>query len=139
MVHTIDERSYSVHPDGSGQGRGKTSSRPSRPSSRKGHLEDARVSHHFPRSVPTTFDINSETELIQGDVLRFKPLQSGSHGNISVPVQALVQNSQRGRVGNIPKPLERGYELLISHKELSGSGEDNRDLRTMESIALRCG
>ncbi|MBW0514185.1 hypothetical protein O181_053900 [Austropuccinia psidii MF-1] len=36
----------------------------------------------------------------------------------------------------MPKPLAGGHELLLTHQELSGSGEDNRALRRLEPIAL---
>ncbi|MBW0486130.1 hypothetical protein O181_025845 [Austropuccinia psidii MF-1] len=35
------------------------------------------------------------------------------------------------------KPLAGGYELLLTHQHLSGSGEDHRDLRRMELIVLQ--
>ncbi|MBW0574765.1 hypothetical protein O181_114480 [Austropuccinia psidii MF-1] len=54
-----------------------------------------------------------------------------------MPIQELVQSSQRGVVGNMPKPLAGGHELLLTHQELSGSGEDCRALRTMEPIVLK--
>ncbi|MBW0480663.1 hypothetical protein O181_020378 [Austropuccinia psidii MF-1] len=34
----------------------------------------------------------------------------------------------------MPKPLAGGNELLLTHQELSGSKEDHRALRRMESI-----
>ncbi|MBW0590983.1 hypothetical protein O181_130698 [Austropuccinia psidii MF-1] len=37
---------------------------------------------HSPTSVPTSFDIDSETELIQGNVSRHEPFPSGSHRDI---------------------------------------------------------
>ncbi|MBW0519521.1 hypothetical protein O181_059236 [Austropuccinia psidii MF-1] len=37
----------------------------------------------------------------------------------------------------MPKPLEGRYELLLTHKELSGSGEDHGTLRRMESIVFQ--
>ncbi|MBW0570363.1 hypothetical protein O181_110078 [Austropuccinia psidii MF-1] len=36
----------------------------------------------------------------------------------------------------MPKPLAGGHELLLTHKGLSGSGEDHRTLRRMEPIVL---
>ncbi|MBW0495241.1 hypothetical protein O181_034956 [Austropuccinia psidii MF-1] len=116
MVNTRNESSYSVQPDGPGQGRGKTKSRSSKSSSRKTCLEDSRVSLHSPRSVPTEVDVNSEPELIQGNILSPEPFPSGSHGDISVPVQKLVQSSQGRGVGNVPKPVEGGYEPLLTHQ-----------------------
>ncbi|MBW0593213.1 hypothetical protein O181_132928 [Austropuccinia psidii MF-1] len=77
MVNTRNGRNYSVQPDGSGKGRGKNRARTGRPSSRKAHFVDARVPPHSPMSVPTKFEINSETELIKGNVSRFEPLPSG--------------------------------------------------------------
>ncbi|MBW0588042.1 hypothetical protein O181_127757 [Austropuccinia psidii MF-1] len=40
-----------------------------------------------------------------------------------MPIQKLVQ-----------KPLAGGHELLLTHQELSGSGEDHRTLRTEERV-----
>ncbi|MBW0575300.1 hypothetical protein O181_115015 [Austropuccinia psidii MF-1] len=54
-----------------------------------------------------------------------------------MPVQKLVQSSQGRRVGNMPKPLAGGHELLLTHQELSGSGEDHRTLRRMEPPVLQ--
>ncbi|MBW0550127.1 hypothetical protein O181_089842 [Austropuccinia psidii MF-1] len=45
-----------------------------------------------------------------------------------MPIQELVQTCQREGVGNIPKPLEGGHELQLTHQELSGSGEDHGSL-----------
>ncbi|MBW0572383.1 hypothetical protein O181_112098 [Austropuccinia psidii MF-1] len=78
-----------------------------------------------------------DLEREEGNVLRAEPLPSGSHRNISVPIQKLVQNSKRRGVGNIPKPLEGGHELLLTHQEHSGSGEDHRALRRVEPIVLQ--
>ncbi|MBW0544235.1 hypothetical protein O181_083950 [Austropuccinia psidii MF-1] len=91
---------------------------------------------HSTRSVPTSFDLNSKPELIQGNISRYETFLGGSHRNISVPVQKLVQRSQGRGVGNMLKPLEGGYELPLTHQELSGSGEDNRTLRRIECIVL---
>ncbi|MBW0464101.1 hypothetical protein O181_003816 [Austropuccinia psidii MF-1] len=137
MVHTRNRSKYSVQTDGSGQGRGKNRARPSRPSSRKEYFEDARVSPHSPRSVPTSFDISYEPELIHGTVLRVEALPSGNHTYISVPVQKMVQRSQGRGVENMPKPLAGGYELLLTCKELSGSEEDHRTLMRIGSIVLQ--
>ncbi|MBW0467582.1 hypothetical protein O181_007297 [Austropuccinia psidii MF-1] len=120
MVHTTNRSNYSVQTNRSGQGRGNTRTRPGRPSSRKAHFEDSRVSPHSPRSVPETFDISSEPELIQVNALRVEPLSSGSHRNIEFPVQDVVQRSQGRGVGNISKPLAGGHELLLTHQEHSG-------------------
>ncbi|MBW0548537.1 hypothetical protein O181_088252 [Austropuccinia psidii MF-1] len=116
------------------QPREKTRARSGKSSSRKKCLENSIVVLHSPRSVPTSFDINSEPELIQGNALRAEPFSSGSHRNISVPVQRLVQSSQGRGVGNISKPLSGGYELLPTHQKLSVSGEDHRNLRRIEPI-----
>ncbi|MBW0544658.1 hypothetical protein O181_084373 [Austropuccinia psidii MF-1] len=137
MVHTRNGSNYSVQPDGCGQGRGKTKSRSFKSSSRKTHLEDARVSPHSPRSEPKDFDINSESRLIHDNILRAEPLSSGSNRNLSMPIQKLVQSSQRRGVGNMPKPLAGGHELLLTHEELSGSGEDHRTLRRLKPIVLQ--
>ncbi|MBW0467569.1 hypothetical protein O181_007284 [Austropuccinia psidii MF-1] len=51
-----------------------------------------------------------------------------------MPIQELVQKSQRGVVGNMSKHFAGGHELLLTHQELSGSGEDHRTLRRMEPI-----
>ncbi|MBW0481053.1 hypothetical protein O181_020768 [Austropuccinia psidii MF-1] len=37
----------------------------------------------------------------------------------------------------MPKPLSGGHELLLTHQELSGLGEDHRALRRMEPIFLQ--
>ncbi|MBW0576969.1 hypothetical protein O181_116684 [Austropuccinia psidii MF-1] len=137
MVHTRNKSNYSVQPDGCGQGRGKTKSRSSKSSSRKTHLEDARVAPHSPRSLPTDFDVNLESELIHGNISRAEPFSGGSNRIISMPVQKLVQSSQRRRVGNMAKPLAGGNELLLTHQELSGSGKDHRILRRLEPIVLQ--
>ncbi|MBW0537719.1 hypothetical protein O181_077434 [Austropuccinia psidii MF-1] len=100
-------------------------------------MEDARVSPLSPRSVPTNFDLNSEPELIEGNISRAETFPSGSNGNISVQIPKLVQRSKRGGVGNIPKPLAGGQELLLTHQELSGSGEDHGALRRVEHIILQ--
>ncbi|MBW0570068.1 hypothetical protein O181_109783 [Austropuccinia psidii MF-1] len=60
----------------------------------------------------------------QGNVLRDEPLSSGSHRNVSIPLQKLVQSSKRRGVGDMRKPLAGGNDLLIEHQKLSGSGED---------------
>ncbi|MBW0582193.1 hypothetical protein O181_121908 [Austropuccinia psidii MF-1] len=54
-----------------------------------------------------------------------------------MPVQKLVQRSQGRGVGNLPKPLAGGHELLLKHQELSGSGEDHRTLRRVEPPVLQ--
>ncbi|MBW0581892.1 hypothetical protein O181_121607 [Austropuccinia psidii MF-1] len=80
-------------------------------------MEDARVAPHSPRSVPTNVDVNSESEPIHDNILRAEPLPSGSNNNLSMPIQKLVQSSQRRGVGNMIKPLAGGHELLITHQE----------------------
>ncbi|MBW0539470.1 hypothetical protein O181_079185 [Austropuccinia psidii MF-1] len=137
MVHTRNESNYSVQPDGSGQGRGNIRTRFGRPSSTKAHFEDSGVLPHSPRSVQTTFDINPKPELIQGNALKVEPLPNRSHRNISVPVKNLVKRSQGGGVGNLSKPLAGSHELLLTHQELSGSEEDHRTLRRMESLVFQ--
>ncbi|MBW0573775.1 hypothetical protein O181_113490 [Austropuccinia psidii MF-1] len=137
MVHTRNGRNYQVQPDGCGQGIGKTKSRSVKSSSRKTPLEDARVAPHSPRSVPTKFDVNSESELIHDNILRAEPLSSGRNSNLSMPIQKLVQSRQRKGVGNMPKPLAGGHELLLTHQEISGSGEDHRALRRLKPIVLQ--
>ncbi|MBW0462643.1 hypothetical protein O181_002358 [Austropuccinia psidii MF-1] len=37
----------------------------------------------------------------------------------------------------MPKPLAGGHELLLTHQELSGSGEGHRALRRVEPIVLQ--
>ncbi|MBW0572797.1 hypothetical protein O181_112512 [Austropuccinia psidii MF-1] len=88
-------------------------------------------------SVPTNFDVNSESGLIHDNILRVESLASGSNRNLSMPVQKLVQSSQRRGVGNMPKPFAGGHELLLTHQEPSGSGEDHRTLRRLEPIVLQ--
>ncbi|MBW0586341.1 hypothetical protein O181_126056 [Austropuccinia psidii MF-1] len=116
MVHTTNGSNYSVQPDGCGQERGKTKSRSAKSPSRKAHLEDARVAPHSPRA---------------------EPFSSGSNRNISTPIQKLVQRSQGRGVGNMPKALAGGHELLLTHQELSGSGEDHKTLKRLEPIVLQ--
>ncbi|MBW0553880.1 hypothetical protein O181_093595 [Austropuccinia psidii MF-1] len=137
MVHTRNGSNYSVQPDGGGKGRGKIKSRSVKSSSRKTHLGDASVSPHSPRSVPTNFDENSESGLINDNILRAEQLTSGRNRNLSMPIQKLVQSSQRRGVGNMTKPLSGGHELLLTHKDISGSGEDHRALRRLEPIVLQ--
>ncbi|MBW0588359.1 hypothetical protein O181_128074 [Austropuccinia psidii MF-1] len=137
MVHTRNASSYSVQPDVCVQGRGKTKSRSVNSSSRKTHFEDSRVAPHSPRSVPTNFDVNSESELIHYNILTAEPLSSGSDRNLSIPIQKLVQRNQRRGVVNMPKPLAGGHELLHTHQELSGSGEDHGTLRRLEPIVFQ--
>ncbi|MBW0501473.1 hypothetical protein O181_041188 [Austropuccinia psidii MF-1] len=64
---------------------------------------------HSPRSVPTNIDVNSEPELIEGNILRAEPFPSGRNRNISVPIQKLVQSGKRRGVGHMPKPLAEGH------------------------------
>ncbi|MBW0468776.1 hypothetical protein O181_008491 [Austropuccinia psidii MF-1] len=137
MVHTRNGRNYSVQPDRSGQGRGNIRASSGNSSSTKKCLEDYRVAPHSPRSVPTNFDVNSEPELIQGNLLWAELFPSVSHRDISVPVQKLVKSSQGRGVGNMPKPLAGGHELLLIHQELSGSGEYNRALRRVKPIIFQ--
>ncbi|MBW0573934.1 hypothetical protein O181_113649 [Austropuccinia psidii MF-1] len=92
---------------------------------------------HSPRSVQKNFDVNSEPEIIEGNILRAEPLPSGSHGNISVPIKKIGSEKQKKRSGNMPKPFSGGQELLLTHQELSGSGEDHRTLRKVEPIVLQ--
>ncbi|MBW0568651.1 hypothetical protein O181_108366 [Austropuccinia psidii MF-1] len=54
-----------------------------------------------------------------------------------MPIQKLVQSSQRRGVGDMPKPLAGGHELLLTHQEPSGSGEDHRTLRRLEPTVLQ--
>ncbi|MBW0523409.1 hypothetical protein O181_063124 [Austropuccinia psidii MF-1] len=75
---------------------------------------------HSQRSVATKFDVNSKHEPIQGDILKAKPFPSGSNRNISVQVQNLVQRSQRGRVGNLSKPLAGAMNSSLHIKSLLG-------------------
>ncbi|MBW0579846.1 hypothetical protein O181_119561 [Austropuccinia psidii MF-1] len=137
MVHTRNGSNYSVQLDGCGHGRGKNKSRSVKSSSRKTHLEDSRIAPHFPRPVPTNFDMNSESGLIHDNISRAEPVSSGSNRNLSIPIQKLVQRSQRTGVGNMPKPLAGGHELLLTHQELSGSGEDHTTLRRLEPIVFQ--
>ncbi|MBW0522238.1 hypothetical protein O181_061953 [Austropuccinia psidii MF-1] len=100
-------------------------------------MEEARTAPHSPRSVPTNFDVNSEPEISEGIILRAEPIPSGGHRNISVPIQELVQSSKRRGLGNMPKPLAGGHELLLTNQELSGPGEDHSTLRRVEPIDLQ--
>ncbi|MBW0509244.1 hypothetical protein O181_048959 [Austropuccinia psidii MF-1] len=49
----------------------------------------------------------------------------------------MVQSSKRRGVGNMPKPFAGGHELLLTHQQLSGSGEDHRTLRRVEPTVLQ--
>ncbi|MBW0570208.1 hypothetical protein O181_109923 [Austropuccinia psidii MF-1] len=137
MVHTRNGRNYSVQPDGCGKRIGKTNSRNGKSSSRKTYLEDSRVAPHSLRSAPTSFDANFESELIHDNISRAEPFSSGRKKNLSIQIKELVQSSQRGGVGNMRKPLAGAHELLLTHQELSGSGEDHRTLRRMEPTILQ--
>ncbi|MBW0580321.1 hypothetical protein O181_120036 [Austropuccinia psidii MF-1] len=88
-------------------------------------------------SVPTDFEMNSEPELIHDNISRAEPFSGASNRSISMPVQKLVQKRQRRGVGNMPKPLEGGHELLLTHQELSKSEEYYRALRRLEPIVLQ--
>ncbi|MBW0590159.1 hypothetical protein O181_129874 [Austropuccinia psidii MF-1] len=37
----------------------------------------------------------------------------------------------------MPKPVAGGHELLLTHQELSGSGEDHRNIRRVEPIVFQ--
>ncbi|MBW0584161.1 hypothetical protein O181_123876 [Austropuccinia psidii MF-1] len=120
MVHTRNRSNYSVQPEGCGEGRGKSKSRSVKSFSRKTHMEDARVAPHSPRSVPTNFDMNSESGLIHDNTSRVEPLSSRSNRNLSMPIQKLVQSSQRRGVGNMPKPLPGAMNSYLHIKSLLG-------------------
>ncbi|MBW0553410.1 hypothetical protein O181_093125 [Austropuccinia psidii MF-1] len=137
MVHTRNGSNYSVQPDGCGQRRGKTKSGSGKYSSTKTHLENARVAPHSPRSAPTKPDVNSESELIHDNMSRAEPLSGGDNRYLSIPIPELVQRSQRGGVGNMPKTLAGGLELRLPHQELSGSGEEHRTLGRKVPIVLQ--
>ncbi|MBW0534517.1 hypothetical protein O181_074232 [Austropuccinia psidii MF-1] len=100
-------------------------------------MEDSRVSPHSPRSLPTNLDVNSESGLIHDNTSRAEPLSSGINANLSMPIQKLVQSSQRRGVGNMAKPLAGGHELLLTHQEFCGSGEYHRTLRMLEPIVFQ--
>ncbi|MBW0577787.1 hypothetical protein O181_117502 [Austropuccinia psidii MF-1] len=136
MVHNRNGSNFSVQSDGCGQRRGKTKLISETFSSRKTHLEDSRVSPHSPRSAPTQFDVNSESELIHDNISRAEPFSSGRNRNLSMPIQELVQSSQRGGVESMPKPLAGGHELLLTHQELCGSGEDHRTLINQKELEM---
>ncbi|MBW0518611.1 hypothetical protein O181_058326 [Austropuccinia psidii MF-1] len=89
------EAAMQSKPDGPGQGRSKTRTRSAKSSSKKTHLEEPRAAPHSSRSLSTKFDVNSEPEIIEGNVLRAEPLPSGRHRDISVPIQKLAQISKR--------------------------------------------
>ncbi|MBW0545518.1 hypothetical protein O181_085233 [Austropuccinia psidii MF-1] len=137
MVHTRKGSSYSVKPDGPGQGGGKTRKRSAKSFLRKTHLEDARPSPHFPRSVPTNFDVNSEPELIEGNVLRAEPLSSDSHRNISVPIQKLVQSRKRRGVGNMPQPLAGAMNSYLHKKSFMGQEKTIELLRGWSPLSCK--
>ncbi|MBW0471294.1 hypothetical protein O181_011009 [Austropuccinia psidii MF-1] len=66
----------------------------------------------IPQGLPTNFDVNSEPELIEGDILWAELLPHSSHRNM-------------------------GHEPLLTHQELSGSGEYHRALRRVEPIVFQ--
>ncbi|MBW0576461.1 hypothetical protein O181_116176 [Austropuccinia psidii MF-1] len=74
---------------------------------------------HSLRSIPTKFDINSEPELIQGNVLSNEPFSSGIHRNILVPVQKMERSQGRGVV-NVPKPLAGAINSYLHSKSFLG-------------------
>ncbi|MBW0508749.1 hypothetical protein O181_048464 [Austropuccinia psidii MF-1] len=78
--------------------------------------------------------MNSESELVHNDFSRAEPFPSGRKRNLSMPIQKLVESSQRRGVGDMPKLLTGGHELLVTNQELSGSGEDHRTLGRLEPI-----
>ncbi|MBW0533299.1 hypothetical protein O181_073014 [Austropuccinia psidii MF-1] len=137
MVHTRNRSNYLVQQDGSGQGRGNNRTSSEGLPQERCIWRMARLPPISSKSAPKTFNINSDPELIQGNVLRVEKIASGSHGNISVPVQKLVQRSQGRGVGNSSKTLEGGHELLFTHQEVSGSREEHRTLRRMVSLVLQ--
>ncbi|MBW0588366.1 hypothetical protein O181_128081 [Austropuccinia psidii MF-1] len=120
MVHTRNGSNYSVQPDGCGQGRGMNKYRSAKYSARKTHLEDSRVAPHSPRSVPTDFDMKSESELTHGIISRSEPFSGGSNRNISMQVQKLVQSSQIIRVGNMTEPLAGSMNSYLHVKSFLG-------------------
>ncbi|MBW0528953.1 hypothetical protein O181_068668 [Austropuccinia psidii MF-1] len=137
MVNNRNGSSYSVQPDGPWQERGRTRTRSAKSSSRKTHLEDVRTAPHSPSSAPTRFDVNPEAELIEGNVLRAEPFPSGNYRNISIPILKFAQSCKGRGVGNMPNPLVGGHELLLTHQELSGSGEHHGALRRVKLIVLK--
>ncbi|MBW0565308.1 hypothetical protein O181_105023 [Austropuccinia psidii MF-1] len=82
---------------------------------------------HPPRCVPTSFEIDSKPALIQGNVLRAEPFLSGSHMNISITVQKMVQSSLERGVGNIPKPLEGDMNSFLHINRFLGQ-ENTKEL-----------
>ncbi|MBW0536733.1 hypothetical protein O181_076448, partial [Austropuccinia psidii MF-1] len=108
---TRNGSSFSVRPDRCGQGGGKTKSRSAKYSSRKTHLEDAIVA----------------------------PIPQGlNHFQVAaIEIYQCQYQIWFRAVGNMPKPLAGGHELLSTHQELSGSGEDHRTLRRLWPIVLQ--
>ncbi|MBW0508155.1 hypothetical protein O181_047870 [Austropuccinia psidii MF-1] len=137
MVHTRNASKYSVQLDRSGKGRGKTRARPGRPLSRKTHLEDTRVTPIPQDLYQQPFTLTLSLDVLKVIFLRAEPLVSGSQGDISALVQKLVQRSQGRGVGNLSKSLPGCHKLLLTHQELSGSVEDHRAPRRMESLFLK--
>ncbi|MBW0460622.1 hypothetical protein O181_000337 [Austropuccinia psidii MF-1] len=137
MVRTRNGSKYSVQPDGSGKGRGNTRDKNWEVFFKEDPYGGCQTCPPSLRSVPTASDINSEPDLIQGNVLRVKQFPSGTHRNKSVPLPKLVQRSQARGMENFLKPLEGDHELLFTHKELSGPGGDHRTLRGMESLVFQ--
>ncbi|MBW0477019.1 hypothetical protein O181_016734 [Austropuccinia psidii MF-1] len=116
MVHTRNRSNYSIQADRCGQGRGKTRARSGKSSSRRTFLEEASVAPHSPGSVPTNFYVNSEPEIIEGNIVSAEPFPSFRNRNISVTLEKLVQSSKIRGVGNIPKPLAGAMNSYIHIK-----------------------
>ncbi|MBW0531197.1 hypothetical protein O181_070912, partial [Austropuccinia psidii MF-1] len=62
--------------------------------------------------------------------------KSQSYKYIS-PNTKIGSEQQRKRSGKYAKPLAGGYELLLTHQELSGSGEDHRTLRRVGPFSCK--
>ncbi|MBW0502693.1 hypothetical protein O181_042408 [Austropuccinia psidii MF-1] len=99
------------------------------------------VDKEEPRPNPEVSNLPQERHICRMPEL--PPIPQGlypqmmTNRNLSIPIQQLVQRSQRRGVGNIPKPLAGGHELLLTQQELSGSGEDHQTLRRLEPIVLQ--
>ncbi|MBW0508917.1 hypothetical protein O181_048632 [Austropuccinia psidii MF-1] len=118
MVHTRYGSNYSIQPDGCGQGRGKTRGRSGKSSSRNTCLQDSIVFPHYPRSIPTNFDVNSTPELIEGSILRAEPFPSYSIKNISVPIQKTGSKKQKKRVQYTDKKEESDQDSAVFNETL---------------------
>ncbi|MBW0592790.1 hypothetical protein O181_132505, partial [Austropuccinia psidii MF-1] len=64
-------------------------------------------------------------------------IPQGLYQQTLIPNTKIGSEQQRKRSGKYAKPLAGGYELLLTHQELSGSGEDHRILRRVGPFSCK--